>query len=83
MATEARGGVSIMNSQDRDEMTRLSTRVGNIEKQLETIITNHLPHITEVLATIREKLGDHSGTIRVATLLILLLLSLLVGLYFR
>ena len=64
-----------MNHQDRDELTRLSTRVGNIEKQLETIITNHLPHLLE-------KVGSLSGAMKVLIPLIILLIGLIAGLYF-
>jgi len=64
-----------MNSQDRDELTKLDTRMGNVEKQLETIITNHLPHIME-------KLGSCSGTLKVLIPVIIVMLGLIVGLYF-
>ncbi len=64
-----------MNSQDRDELTKLDTRMGNVEGQLETIITNHLPHIME-------KLGSCSGTLKVLIPVVIVILGLIVGLYF-
>ena len=64
-----------MNNQDRDKLTKLDTRMGNVEKQLETIITNHLPHIME-------KLGNCSGALKVLIPLVILVLALIAGLYF-
>ena len=64
-----------MNGQDRDELTQLKVEVKNNSKQLETIITNHLPHIME-------KLGSCSGAMKVLIPLVILVLALIAGLYF-
>ena len=59
-----------MNGQDREELTKLQMEVQNIAKQLEIIVTNHLPHILE-----------NTGKLKVISPLIIALLILILGLY--
>ena len=34
-----------MNEQDRNEIKKLGVRIGNLEKAVEKILKNHLPHL--------------------------------------
>ena len=65
-----------MNNQDREDILELKIEAKNSSKQLERLVTNHVPHVLRTL-------GEHSGQIRVITLLALLILGLVVGLYFE
>ena len=64
-----------MNNHDRDELASLKIEVKNNSRQLETITTNHLPHIME-------RLGNCTGALKVLIPLVVLVLGLIAGLYF-
>ena len=65
-----------MNSHDRDDISELKLRIGNVEKQLEKIIMNDLPHLFKIACT-------NKGALMVVIPLTLLILGLVIGLYFR
>ncbi len=65
-----------MNNQDRGEIDLLKKEIREMHRSIETIITNHLPHIME-------KLGNCSGALKVLIPLDILVLALIAGLYFR
>lgn len=64
-----------MNDKDRDELTELKVEVRNNTKQLENLITNHIPHIMK-------DIGYCIGSLKVLIPLVILLLGLIAGLYF-
>ncbi len=59
-----------MNDQDRKDITELKSDTKNTAKAVETIITNHLPHISE-----------NTGKIKVLVPLVIMCLAGVGGLY--
>lgn len=67
-----------MNCKDRDAITKLEQAVKDMHKVLEKITTNDLPHITEKLDEVEEKVDTALGKLSVLSPLSIATLTIVI-----
>jgi hypothetical protein len=45
-----------MNGEDREKLKSLENKIASIERKIDDITTNHLPHLTEKVAYVQGKM---------------------------
>ena len=70
-----------MNEQDRDQLTRLEIRMENLEKGLEQVLTNHLPHLKDAIDKVFKIASCNSGKLWAVGIVLGVILALVIGLY--
>lgn len=68
-----------MNGQDRDAIAKLELAVREVQKTVEVIKTNDLPHINKKIDSIEDRVADAQGKLSILSPLIMATLTILIG----